>query len=70
MLQLHPGADVALLNVIVTEGLYDRQYIKAWAALHRAVSRRHGGSLADDEIRTFVAVPEFYIRMGQPSYHL
>ena len=43
MLQFNPGTDVALLNallnVIVTEGLYDRQYIDAHVSGFEAFSR-------------------------------
>ncbi len=43
MLQFNPGTDVALLNallnVIVTEGLYDRQYIEAHVSGFDALSR-------------------------------
>jgi formate dehydrogenase major subunit len=71
MLQFTPGADVAMLNgilnTIVTEGLYDRQYVEAQVAGFPAFAE-HIKDFTPEEMAPICGVPADTLRAVARSY--
>ena len=71
MLQFNPGTDVALLNallnVIVTEGLYDRQYIEAHVSGFDALSQ-HIRDFTPEEMAPICGIEAERIREVARTY--
>ena len=71
MLQFSPGTDVALLNallnVIVTEGLYDRQYIEAHVSGFDALSQ-HIRDFTPEEMAPICGIEAEHIREVARTY--
>ena len=71
MLQFKPGTDVAMLNgilnVIVTEGLYDRQYVEAQTSNFKAFAE-HIKDFTADEMAPICSIPADTLRAVARSY--
>ena len=71
MLQFKPGADVAMLNgilnAIVTEGLYDRQYVEAQTANFKAFAE-HIKDFTPEEMAPICGIPAQTLRAVARSY--
>ena len=71
MLQFKPGTDVAMLNgilnTIVTEGLYDRQYVEAQTANFQAFSE-HIKDFTPEEMAPICGIPADTLRAVARSY--
>jgi formate dehydrogenase major subunit len=71
MLQFKPGADVAMLNgilnVIVTEGLYDRQYVEAQTSNFKALAE-HIKEFTPEEMAPVCGIPPETLRAVARSY--
>src|SRR6267378_2540519 len=71
MLQFKPGADVAMLNgilnVIVTEGLYDRQYVEAQTSNFKAFAE-HIKEFTPEEMAPICGIPTDTLRTVARSY--
>src|SRR5947208_7003693 len=71
MLQFKPGADVAMLNgilnVIVTEGLYDRQYVEAQTANFKAFAEQIK-EFRPEEMAPICGIPAETMRAVARSY--
>ena len=71
MLQFKPGADVAMLNgilnVIVTEGLYDRQYVEAQTANFKAFAE-HIKEFTPEEMAPICGIAADTLRTVARSY--
>ena len=71
MLQFKPGADVAMLNgilnVIVTEGLYDRQYVEAQTSNFKAFAE-HIKDFTPEEMAPICGVAADTLRTVARSY--
>src|SRR5262249_42452937 len=65
MLQFKPGTDVAMLNgilnTIVTEGLYDRQYVEAQTANFKAFAE-HVKDFTPEEMAPICGIPAHTLR--------
>jgi formate dehydrogenase major subunit len=71
MLQFKPGTDVAMLNgilnAIVTEGLYDRQYVEAQTANFKAFAE-HIKDFTPEEMAPICGIPAQTLRAVARSY--
>src|SRR5438132_314822 len=71
MLQFKPGADVAMLNgilnTIVTEGLYDRQYVEAQTANFKAFAE-HIKDFTPEEMAAICGIPADTLRTVARTY--
>src|SRR5256886_1289707 len=71
MLQFKPGTDVAMLNgilnVIVTEGLYDRQYVEAQTSNCKAFAE-HIKDFTPEEMASICGIPADTLRTVARSY--
>jgi formate dehydrogenase major subunit len=71
MLQFKPGADVAMLNgilnTIVTEGLYDRQYVEAQTSNFKAFAE-HIKDFTPEEMAPICGIPADTLRAVARSY--
>ena len=71
MLQFKPGTDVAMLNgilnTIVTEGLYDRQYVEAQTANFKAFAE-HIKDFTPEEMAPICGIPADTLRAVARSY--
>jgi formate dehydrogenase major subunit len=71
MLQFKPGTDVAMLNgilnAIVTEGLYDRQYVEAQTANFKAFAE-HIKEFTPEEMAAICGIPAETLRAVARSY--
>ncbi|HEY1364330.1 MAG TPA: formate dehydrogenase subunit alpha [Xanthobacteraceae bacterium] len=71
MLQFKPGTDVAMLNAIlntiVTEGLYDRQYVEAQTANFKAFAE-HIRDFTPEEMAPICGIPAETLRAVARSY--
>jgi formate dehydrogenase major subunit len=71
MLQFNPGTDVAMLNgilnAIVTEGLYDRQYVEAQTANFKAFAE-HIKDFTPEEMSPICGIPAQTLRAVARSY--
>src|SRR5580704_969692 len=71
MLQAKPGTDVAvlngILNAIVTEGLYDRQYVEAQTANFKAFAE-HIKDFTPEEMEPICGIPAQTLRTVARSY--
>jgi formate dehydrogenase major subunit len=71
MLQFTPGTDVAMLNgilnVIVTEGLYDRQYVEAQTSGFKAFAE-HIKDFTPDEMAPICGIPAETLRAVARTY--
>ncbi len=71
MLQFKPGTDVAMLNgilnVIVTEGLYDRQYVEAQTSNFKALAE-HIKEFTPEEMAPICGIPAETLRAVARSY--
>jgi formate dehydrogenase major subunit len=71
MLQFRPGSDVAMLNgilhVIVTEGLYDKQYVQAHTDGFEALSK-HVQDYTPEEMAPICGVPADVLRTVARTY--
>jgi len=71
MLQFKPGADVAMLNgilnVIVTEGLYDRQYVEAQTSNFKALAE-HIKDFTPEEMAPICGIAADTLRTVARSY--
>jgi formate dehydrogenase major subunit len=71
MLQFKPGADVAMLNgilnTIVTEGLYDRQYVEAQTSGFKAFAE-HIKDFTPDEMAPICGIPAETLRAVARTY--
>jgi formate dehydrogenase major subunit len=71
MLQFKSGTDVAalngILNAIVTEGLYDRQYVEAQTANFKAFAE-HIKDFTPEEMEPICGIPAETLRMVARSY--
>jgi formate dehydrogenase major subunit len=71
MLQFKPGADVAMLNgilnAIVTEGLYDRQYVEAQTSNFKAFAE-HIKDFTPEEMAPICGIPADTLRAVARSY--
>src|SRR6516165_1194441 len=71
MLQFKPGTDVAMLNgilnVIVSEGLYDRQYVEAQTANFKAFAE-HIRDFTPEEMAAICGIPAETLRAVARSY--
>jgi formate dehydrogenase major subunit len=71
MLQFKPGTDVAMLNgilnVIVREGLYDRQYVEAQTANFKAFAE-HIKDFTPEEMAPICGIPADTLRAVARSY--
>jgi formate dehydrogenase major subunit len=71
MLQFKPGTDVAMLNgilnTIVTEGLYDRQYVEAQTSNFKAFAE-HIKDFTPEEMAPICGIPAATLRAVARSY--
>src|SRR6266481_3323849 len=71
MLQFKPGTDVAMLNgilnTIVTEGLYDRQYVEAQTANFKAFAE-HIKDFTPEEMAPVCGIPADTLRTVARTY--
>jgi formate dehydrogenase major subunit len=71
MLQFKPGTDVAalngILNTIVTEGLYDRQYVEAQTSNFKAFAE-HIKDFTPEEMAPICGIPAATLRAVARSY--
>src|SRR5918911_1599951 len=71
MLQFKPGTDVAMLNgilnTIVTEGLYDRQYVEAQTSGFKAFAE-HIKDFTPEEMAPICGIPADVLRTVARSY--
>jgi formate dehydrogenase major subunit len=71
MLQFKPGTDVAMLNgilnTIVTEGLYDRQYVEAQTANFKAFAE-HIKEFTPEEMASICGIPADTLRTVARTY--
>ena len=70
-LQIRPGTDAALalgfLNVIISEGLYDRDFVDRWTSGFEALAR-HVDPFTPEKVARLTWVPADLIRAGARCY--